>query len=229
MKMRSTVLTLTLGLTAGLFACHDQNVVAPDADQLSPEGQVEALNKKPPPPAASVALAGIFEADPTPGATWQIKKEILSIYPEQESILIETNLPDWTDAEWDDYLAGCRESPEGADVTHLITALKGGLSGTGATIRVDMTSLDPVTPAVENRLFVFNLKYPVRYFWVGSWYETGDETVTDAIVTDFVNGPDAITYTLSGGAIGLRDTEGPKTVRKVHCPNLWDVYVTLTK
>jgi hypothetical protein len=204
-------------------------VVAPDEDRLSPEESVGGVEQKTPPPAASVALEGIFEATPSAGATWEIKKDILTVRAVQGTITIETNLPGWSDEEWADYLADCRESPEGADVTHLVTAPKEGLSGTGSTIRVDLTSLDPVTPAVENRVFVFNLEYPVGYFWIGSWYETGDETVDDAIVTDFVSGTDAITYTLSGGAIGLRETEGPKTVGKIHCPNLWGVDVTVTK
>jgi hypothetical protein len=132
---------------------------------------------------------------------------------------------DW----WNSYLEGCRVSPEGADASHLVGALKSGLSGDGATIHVDLTSLAGAEPAVENRIFVFNAEAPVRYFWVGSWYETGDESTTDASVTDFVNGTDAIEYTLTGGAIGVRDRGSPKTVIKIHCPNLWEVDVTILK
>jgi hypothetical protein len=126
--------------------------------------------------------------------------------------------------------------PEGADAQPLLNALNGGLlNGTGTTAKVDMAALpEPPdllgSPAVENRIFVFNAQPdPVRYFWIGSWYETSDNTNEDARVKGFVNDDVMAEWTLVGGAIGLRSNGSPKNAVKLHCPNGGEVNVTLTK
>jgi len=189
MKTRSLFLTLTLGLVAGLFACQDVGIMAPD--DLQP--QFGKGGNKPP------------KGDPPP------------IGAALTEFLTGTATEDVND---------CMISPEDANADHLMDALS-GLSGTTAILRVDMANLEAASEV--NRITSYVGEGVVRYFWVGP---LGEFDGSSATVSEFVDSWDAdgtITYTLTGGVLGVRDTGSPSSVVKIACPYTGSVTVTVNK
>jgi len=224
MKPRSLILTLTLGLMAGLFACQDGGVVAPD--DLQP--QFAKGGKKPsdsPPVGATLVefLSGFAET----GWSWDYKKDVFRANGPMEVTTGSVTVGD------------CEVSPKGAEADHLLDALV-GLTGTTAILRVDMASAgDPGQqgqPSEVNRITSYVGGEVVRYFWIGPLGEFAsqfeDSGVTDATVSDFDDdwdGNGEITYTISGGILGVRDTESPKKAVKIACLYSGNVTVTVSK
>jgi len=253
MNRKSLAFSVTLGLGFGLFACQDQGVVVPEDDVISPEDLVVAYapdcsNPKfadhpacpgggeDPTDEPTLSYDGVFSGTAEEGVSWNIKKGIFGAFVDEGYISVGVNVEslggpfEMTD---------CRVWPEGAEeaAQPLLAALNSGqLTGIRTNARVDMavasTNSDPGDPSADNRIFVFHGgDLGVRYFWIGSWYETNDgtEATTDARVMGFENDETEARWTLVGGAIGLRDGGSPKDAVKLHCPNGGEVSVTLTK
>jgi len=238
MKPRSVLLTLTLGLMAGLFACQDGGVVAPDDELISPDDLVATLKKEKCTPWPScnddgggttgptLALGGVFNGEATEGVSWSYKKELFNGNASQGSIEVTVDPTN---------LGECRVKPDGAAAGGqvLFDALA-GLTGISAVLRVDMANAgvgvgEEGESSAVNRITSYVGDEVVRYFWIGPWGELGDATTTDATVSNFDDGAETITYTLRGGAVGVRDPGSPSRVVQIACANLGDVLVTITK
>jgi len=215
MKTRSLFLTLTLGLVAGLFACQDVGIMAPD--DLQPQfGKGGNKPPKDPPPPIGAELAGLLNGTAAEGWSWNYKKDV---FRANGSMEVDTDLSgiDVND---------CMISPEDANADHLMDALS-GLSGTTAILRVDMANLEAASEV--NRITSYVGEGVVRYFWVGP---LGEFDGSSATVSEFVDSWDAdgtITYTLTGGVLGVRDTGSPSSVVKIACPYTGSVTVTVNK
>jgi len=228
MKPRSLFLTLVVGLTAGLFACQDQGVVAPDADMVPPDGlDVTAKKGGGGNPGgggtASLNLTGVLSGDAlNGGVSWNYKKGEFRGNVSQGSIF--PSLPPMTDA----YLDGCVVSPEGAAVGNdLKEALRAGLTGKSLVLRVEIAEKDGESGI--HRITSFVDGDVVRYFWIGPRNKFEDSFPNDASVSGFTEGDKGITYTLTGGIIGVRDFGSPSRDVQLACPNPGSVIVTLTK
>lgn len=254
MRSRFVLPVLTIGVVAGLFACQDRAVIAPDDDVVSPDDLVAASavdcdnpkfanhpscpggGEDPPSGGPTLTYTGVFSGTAEEGVSWSLKKGLLSAFVDDGYITVQVSA---TGPEGDPFeMADCRVWPEGAEeaALPLLNALNSGqLTGMRTNARVDIAvaSVDPEipgSPSADNRIFSFHGgDLGVRYFWIGSWYETSDETNEDARVKGLVNDETHAEWIIEGGAIGLRNLGGPKDAVKLHCPNGGQVEVSLTK
>ena len=227
MKTKPIVLTLILGLAAGVLACQDQAVLAPEG--LHP--QFAKGGKKPPPSEVTIHLTGFLTGNGEEGE-WSYKK---GVFKGWASVPPPGLQADFSALEFGD----CVQNREGADADEkalaLFEAIRDGLGGTTANLKVDMATagIGPGgegTPSDINRITSLVATDLVRYFWVGSWPSfVEDPTVEDAVVNGFDDVPETISYTLEGGAIVIRDQGRPNQDVMIACPNPGTVHVTITK
>ena len=243
MKTRSLFLTLTLGLVAGLFACQDVGVMAPD--DLQPQF-AKGGNKKPPPDPPTDGpklyltgvpgvpgvpeVPGVLGGDATEGGvSWSYKKGEFRGNAAQNAIIVTID----SDAV---NFPSCEVLPEGSSVGDDLKAeLQNGLSGISAILRADTAT--PEAPSEVNRITSYVGGEVVRYFWVGHLGEFASQFegtgVTDATVKNFTDTWDAadgkITYELTGGVLGVRGIGSPSSAVQLACPNNGSVVVKLTK
>ena len=241
MKPKSVVLTLTLGLMAGLFACQDQGVVAPD-DVISPDGVVVSsapcwkdptqpkCQDDPDPPSGGPTLdfSGVLVGFAATDVSYGSKKGIFSAtVTERNSITATAHLVLGDDQSWEDFRGECKAQPVGLRAEELKGYLDGGLVGILANAFVDEDKIDEASP--DHRIISLVEGDVVRYFWIGPRYTVGEAFPSDATVTDWLETDATIEYTLTGGVIGVRDTGSPKDNVQIACPNYGSVKVTLTK
>lgn len=249
MKPKSTFLMLVFGLVVALFACENQGVVEPE-DVISPDGLMVSSTpcwkdptqdkcQEPPvdPPSTgepTLDLKGVLEGYAGTDVTWEYKKGLFKArVMERGSISVVTQIV-VPDGNQDAFKLSCKGLPEGQAADDLRDALfDGQLTGILANLFVDEAAAASGTASPDNRILSLVEGPLVRYYWIGPRYAFGDEFPDDfdkdATVTDFIDDLNGtITYTLTGGVIGVRDVEGPKTHTQIACPNLGSVYVKIS-
>ncbi|NNM05556.1 MAG: hypothetical protein HKO65_10670, partial [Gemmatimonadetes bacterium] len=225
MKIRAGLLTLALGLTVGLFACQDQSVVAPD-DVMSPEAMVMAgvdCDARPDHPkcgggggddgiSPSLMLGGIDGVDSdldgfsSTDVTSKTKKGIFSMHAPFYPVIKYTGGALTTDH--------CTLL-HGPAVGPLLDAVAGPdfseVDGSLTNIFFD-ENVENGTASLEHRIFVLGVEGSVvRYYQFGPWYNAEAkewEHPATFVRTDDPDDGDVSTFTLTGGVLYLRDTEG---------------------